>query len=243
MASNQIRLKEHEAVLLGLPVKPKTGDSYPRYHINDEDYNHILTLRSQNTDFRTTKKVYNGNGALISKTEKLLQKDLVDIPENHKIVRLSTNSSNGQQWVISQPEKDKGIPIEEFQNLLTDNIKEYTINRSEGSGISVYLLSDFHMGAYVGHLIKTPDFNFGIIESYFREIVDTINSHNNNEVYIGLLGDFIESFTGLNHRDSWKGLHKNAEGVKAIKLAHEILRRRSIRRCRRNAAIPLPTRI
>lgn len=37
-----------------------------------------------------------------------------------------------------------------------------------------------------------------------------------------LLGDLIESFTGLNHANSWKGLQKGMFGAKAVKLFTEL---------------------
>ena len=37
-------------------------------------------------------------------------------------------------------------------------------------------------------------------------------------VHVHLLGDLIESFTGLNHKNSWKGLDKGMFGVSAVKL-------------------------
>ena len=39
-----------------------------------------------------------------------------------------------------------------------------------------------------------------------------------NVVHVHLLGDLIESFTGLNHKNSWKGLDKGMFGVSAVKL-------------------------
>jgi len=84
-------------------------------------------------------------------------------------------------------------------------------------------LSDFHLGAYVGDLLKTQDFSFDIACKYLQEIATEINSYGFKKVYIPLLGDFIESFTGLNHINSWKGLHKGSYGMNAVILAHEIL--------------------
>lgn len=223
---NKVRLKDYEAIYLGLQVKEKTkGYGCPRYYLSKEQENIILNYRTQTKQFTTIKRSLDANGKIKYTTEKLIQKTPVDIPANHEIVRLSTNISGNQQWVITQPKKDPEAEPEELLKLLTENIRPYKIERTEGVGIGVYLLADFHMGAYVGKLIKTPDFNFGIIEGYLQEVAKTINNNGHGKVYIGLLGDFIESFTGLNHRDSWKGLHKNAEGVKAIKLAHEILRK------------------
>lgn len=177
---------------------------------------HILT------EMQTVRQSFDKNGEVVSSVQRRNQKNILPIPSNHEIIRLSTNASTGQQWTITQPIKEQ-ISVEDAIKNLPN--KPYFINRAEGNGVGVYFLSDFHMGAYVGKLIKTPDFNFGIIEAYLKEFSDYVNKQGHSEVYIGMLGDFIESFTGLNHKDSWKGLHKSADGVKGVILAHEVLRK------------------
>lgn len=84
-------------------------------------------------------------------------------------------------------------------------------------------LADFHIGAYVGDLLKTKDFSFDILCKYLQQIADEVNEKGFDKVYLVMLGDFIESFTGLNHINSWKGLHKGSYGMNAVILAHEIL--------------------
>lgn len=84
-------------------------------------------------------------------------------------------------------------------------------------------LSDFHAGAYVGDLINTKDFSFDVLCKYLQQIACEINEKQFENVYLPMLGDFIESFTGLNHINSWKGLHKGSYGMNAVILAHEIL--------------------
>lgn len=93
----------------------------------------------------------------------------------------------------------------------------------KNSEVAVHALADFHFGAYVDNLRKTPDFNFSIIVEYLQEICRTISGQKNKKNHVFLLGDFIESFTGMNHKNSWKGLHKGAHGVHSIILAYEIL--------------------
>ena len=97
------------------------------------------------------------------------------------------------------------------------------IKTQKGAGSVVIPLSDFHIGAYVGDLVKTQDFNFDILCGYLQQIAEDINSDKYENVHLMMLGDFIESFTGLNHINSWKGLHKGSYGMRAVVLAHEVL--------------------
>lgn len=101
--------------------------------------------------------------------------------------------------------------------------KPYKIKKKVGKGDLVLPLSDFHIGAYVADLIKTKDFNLDIICGYLEQIAEDVNNDRFKKVHLMLLGDFIESFTGLNHINSWKGLHKDSYGMGAVILAHEIL--------------------
>jgi predicted phosphodiesterase len=226
--ANRTRLSEEEAKYLNIKVRYKDDRTRnPRYTLSDKKYNDLINYRLQKREFIEVQRKYNINGEVTSRTEKLQQKKLVEVPKDHELIRLSTNTTTGQQWFITKPKKEaENEPEpEDLLKLLQENTRPYEIEKKNGTGKGVYLLADFHMGAYVGKLIKTPDFNFGIIEGYLNEVANIINSKGFDKVYIGLLGDFIESFTGLNHKDSWKGLHKNADGVKAIKLAHEILKK------------------
>ncbi len=117
----------------------------------------------------------------------------------------------------------------DFKNLIDSYLSTRDrvarlVEKSEGkSKTAVHALADFHFGAYVDGLRKTPDFNFSILIDYLSDIAEEIRSQNNQHNHIFLLGDFIESFTGMNHKNSWKGLHKGAHGVNAVILAYEIL--------------------
>jgi predicted phosphodiesterase len=46
---------------------------------------------------------------------------------------------------------------------------------------------------------------------------------NYKEVHVLFLGDMIESFTGLNHKNSWKGLQKGMIGAEVIKFSVNVL--------------------
>ena len=92
-----------------------------------------------------------------------------------------------------------------------------------GNGIGVVGTADFHFGAYVDDLLRSDKFNIEVLVKYLEDAADIINQKQYKEVHLALLGDFIESFTGLNHRNSWKGLGKGMYGMNSIILCFEIL--------------------
>ena len=69
--------------------------------------------------------------------------------------------------------------------------------------IGVVTLTDFHFGAYISAMIRTPEFNISILCNMLEKASDKVNRFNYKTVHVHLLGDLIESFTGLNHKNSW----------------------------------------
>lgn len=96
-------------------------------------------------------------------------------------------------------------------------------NRNTELGWGVTPLADFHAGAFVADLQRTKDYNLGTLAGYLEEIAVEVNSKGYKKVYLPLLGDFIESFTGLSHINSWKGLDKDSYGMNSVFMAHELL--------------------
>lgn len=84
-------------------------------------------------------------------------------------------------------------------------------------------LADFHAGALSQGLNKTQDFNLQVLVDRLFSISNYINKAGFPEVHVSALGDFIESFTGLNHTNSWKGIEGDFHGMKAVVLIAEVL--------------------
>lgn len=93
----------------------------------------------------------------------------------------------------------------------------------EKEKVGVIKIADLHLGAYVDNLIRTKNFSIDILANMLLEAVDNINDRNYSKVHVHILGDLIESFTGLSHKNSWKGLDKKMVGAEAVKLACKIL--------------------
>lgn len=89
--------------------------------------------------------------------------------------------------------------------------------------IGVVKIADLHLGSYVDNLIRTKNFSIDILANKLSEAVDDINDRNYSTVHVHVLGDLIESFTGLSHKNTWKGLDKAMVGAEAVKLVVKIL--------------------
>jgi len=123
------------------------------------------------------------------------------------------------------PEEQDEKSYLEIKEILTrefDKVIKHTSTFVKGSEIANIIIGDPHLGAYIDGLVNTKDFSIPILIDYLEEIVAKVNKRGFKEVNVMFLGDMIESFTGLNHKNSWKGLQKGMIGAEVIKFSVKI---------------------
>lgn len=122
------------------------------------------------------------------------------------------------QEIEASFEEIKKILEKEFENTI-----KYKAKIIDGSEVGVVVIADIHLGAYIDGLVRTKDFSIPILIEYLEKIAFKTNKMNYKEVHVLFLGDMIESFTGLNHKNSWKGLQKGMIGAEVIKFSVNII--------------------
>ena len=95
--------------------------------------------------------------------------------------------------------------------------------KNNNGRIGVALTSDFHLGAEVKNLIRTPNYSTDILIDKLDKVAKEINSYNLKEVHYCFLGDFWESLSGLNHLSTFKSLESGMWGNNAIVYGHKIM--------------------
>lgn len=131
---------------------------------------------------------------------------------------------------IDQSEKDK-LARQIFENEILEmlpkaDIKSKLRKSSKGvSGHAVIALADLHLGARTENLQNNRDFSPNILEGYLDKVADQVNAEKYAGVSLVLAGDLIESFTGLSHVNSWKGIEFGYYGSKVVIEAVELLSR------------------
>lgn len=127
--------------------------------------------------------------------------------------------------VNSEDELDKLLEV--AKERLTDEFWSDTrlepYDDSLDVNIGVAHLSDLHIGSYVKGLTKTPDFDLSILKDKLLNAAHQINSFGFDSVYIRIYGDLVESFSGLNHPNTWKELEQGIHGVEAIKIVVKVI--------------------
>lgn len=234
------RLTEQQARFLGLEIKPATTYGNPKYTITKkqksklDEYKRLKGLSfekdRQHLENVTNTNEYdlpeiNNEMSAIGNNGKFM--DIDDYCEHYGIDRNNVSTyklvSHTGTPFYNIAFKD-AIQVDDFDYLgeLEKQLKDYkpkkNINSSGNGRIGVTTLTDFHFGAYISAMKNTPEFSITILCDMFEESAEIVNGMGYSVVHVHILGDLIESFTGMNHKNSWKGLDKGMFGVAAIKL-------------------------
>lgn len=120
---------------------------------------------------------------------------------------------------------DTSLSEEDLKKIIKEGLEDiqHKPKIKDGRKTGVVKIADLHFGAYVDNLIRTGEFSIDILAKDLRRAAEEINARNYKRVHVHILGDLIESFTGLNHKNSWKGLDKGMVGSEAIKLCCKVL--------------------
>lgn len=244
MTGKRLRLSEDKCKLLGITYKgrDKHGGNYKVY-VTEEQIK-LLKLSDSSapviessTEYKELEEGLSINyvgGEKINTKEKAIKYfeidtivyDVCDFSYKSWTTTMKIKGKDGTQtptqvinYAVSFKAKKKALEFE-WSNI---KVKPRVIKKASGKGSILVPLSDFHVGADISGLLRTKDFNFNILSGYLEQIADDINDMGKENVHLMLLGDFIESFTGLNHINSWKGISKNSYGMNAVILTHELL--------------------
>lgn len=117
-----------------------------------------------------------------------------------------------------------------FETELLDYVtkaKPVVVSKTKGvQKVDEYLchVCDLHVGAKIESEKNLPEFNPDIVAQKLQQVAIETNAKQAGKVTVVINGDIIETFTGLNHINSWKNIDdKYGYGVKATIKAIEIL--------------------
>jgi hypothetical protein len=229
MKKTRVRLKEHEAIALGLTGNKPDVQGSIKYRLDPEQLFNLNKLRYiDKTDFKEVKRTTDKNGQVISKVEKLTAKELISIPENHQIKRVSTNVSTQQQWIITEPIKEEKIEQEiDFTNIFKELITPITVKKSNSENLNGCIfdrlvITDIHVGMDVnpnGHSLYDGLWNEETIFERLEILVnETLKNQKSNTLLINDLGDLMDGYDGFTTRGGHK-LPQNMDNQKAFDVA------------------------
>lgn len=157
--------------------------------------------------------------------KKYCEEEGIDISKVRSAKYVNHGGQQKFNVVLDYSNEDEKVDWDSVKSYIESEVSkwEYEPVTNSGSNRCVVKISDLHLGAYVDGLIRTPDFSPSILKERLARATEIINKKEYDEVYIDIAGDLIESFTGLNHKNSWKNLDKGLHGAEAVKLATKFL--------------------
>lgn len=227
MPKHETRLSSLEAIALGFVPKEKrenSGSGNPRYYLNDNEFEQLKKIRDlHETRFRQVRRTLNDQGKIISTVEKLSPKDLIDIPKNHEIKRVSTNVSTQQQWVITEPIKEAKIDLEQidFTKYFEGKITPIEVKAKKVKQKSLFdraIITDVHVGMKVTDGYSLYDGLWNEEELFKRRDVfvnEIIKNQKSNVLLLHELGDFMDGYNGMTTRGGHE-LPQNMDNQKAF---------------------------
>jgi hypothetical protein len=229
MKKTRKRLKQHEAIALGLNLNKVDKSGTAKYWINEEQLLQVQKIRNHHlVNFKEIKRTIDKDGQVISKVEKLTPNELISIPNNHQIKRVSTNVSTQQQWVITEPIKEIEIQKEiDFTNIFKELITPITVKKLsspklQGCLFDRLVITDIHVGMEVnqnGYSLYDGSWNEEEIFARLSILVEeTIKNQKSNKLLIHDLGDLMDGYDGFTTRGGHK-LPQNMDNQKAFDVA------------------------
>lgn len=128
--------------------------------------------------------------------------------------------------VFKENQIEDSVDFENIKSILESEIKrEYKYKNKTFSKDKENVLkwSDLHFGAYIRNIMHVKDFDKDILLDGLLESVETINGFGFKKNHIHINGDLIESFSGLNHINSWMSMDKDLIGANAVRMCSQML--------------------
>jgi hypothetical protein len=232
MRKIKTRIKPHIAEALGLDVNPSG-----QYRVSEELYNKsvqlkaeekikkVTTVTKQNEYFSEVDgmpSAWNSDEGKFYTIQEYCGRYNIDFTSvssfklvshnaGHMVYNIAMRAIHTQDEINAFEELEKAL--KEVGKNATNHQKEVPKNVNR---IGVCTIADVHFGAMVHKGKINPAYSPEIVCRYFEQAAERVNRLGFDLVHIHLLGDLIESFTGLMHLNQWKEL--DIWGVKAVKM-------------------------
>lgn len=213
-----------------LETEWKTLVGIAREHGPDEVVDRFLrTLNSRKEQLQISADyVIRSESERIKTLEQLLEAGEVDL-DQFEVTRYLTNK-------YDQHSVEKGLvelyqvkawlnkkyldePSNEYYQKWLDRLgkdvkpfKHIIDSSSSADAPIIVAIADLHLGAILTKTHLVPDYNVAKCREKLHYIAQVINE-TGSPVHIKFLGDYIESFTGKNHKDTWKQIEKHGMEV------------------------------
>lgn len=221
-------LSKNEAIFLGLnPKQNAKNRNQNRYYISVNQWDLIQsTRRKDNRQFIETIRKIDKNGDISSTVEKL-QDTPIEVPENFEIIKVSENTTTGQQWVQYAPKQLNNIDLDSLEEIIKKHskpikLKKHKPLKNKSNCFDTLTYTDVHIGMDTDKYDNTMYQNEWNEKELFRTaeiIIDEVsNNKKSNILVVDDLGDLLDGFNALTTRGGHH-LPQNMTNEKAFDVA------------------------
>ena len=225
-ASGRYRVTQEQYDQLNV-LKSKSGNNFQKAQLKGYKQKVKVSSKSDSNDYTKSgiMSALDGSGKMMNidtycEFYNLPRKDI----SSYKLV--SHTGCPFYNIVFREIEDENSFDIEEIKNLLKKEIKREYIpkfNKAKKKKEAVLKWSDLHFGAYTRNLLNTDDFDKDILLDGLLESIEECNDRGFEKTHIHINGDLIESFSGLNHINSWQSMDSEIIGANAVRLCSKML--------------------
>lgn len=157
----------------------------------------------------------------------LIQSANVDL-DVYEIERYKVNSWEVTSWKTGKAETKTNFQVTAwlknryFNKIDSDTVQQIIgtnadllpkISKRNSSGKPlVCSIADLHAGGFTENMKLVPDYNLEVLREKLSRISQILRE-TNRPVHVKILGDLIESFTGKNHKDTWRQIEMHGMKV------------------------------
>ena len=234
--SSRKRLTDEKALFLGLELKQHdNGRITARYILTKEQLNKLKDRQKEKVETETTPNDYKKETFVLSAWSskgKMMNIDeyctTYNLPKE-TITSYKLVSHTGTPYyniVFKESSIDNDLDWDKVKNILSKELKkEYVYKKTHFNRNveNVLKWSDLHFGAMIKNMLLTKDYDRDILLDMLLESVSDINAFGFKKTHVHINGDLIESFSGLNHINSWQSMDSEIIGANAVKLCSKML--------------------
>jgi hypothetical protein len=239
MSKVRKRLSDAEAVYLGFKAGVSKDGRNPRYQLEPKDVIRLSNLRASKeienkVDNNTKPNDYKKPLVLSAWSNSGVMMSIDEYCEHYKLPRTDISSyklvsHTGTPFyniVFKENVEENSIDFDKIRSVLENEIeREYVYKKSTYSFDKENVLkwADLHFGSHIRNVMHVEDYDADILLDGLLESVNVINGFGFKKNHIHIAGDLIESFSGLNHINSWHSMDKDLIGANAVKMCSKML--------------------
>jgi len=234
MRNKRLTITDAE-ILKKLYIEP---NKYHRYALDDrkiKEYNKLTQSEEVNNDSITSDNNYEPFflSAWCPITNKILSIEEFCKKYNQPFENIRSHKFLPHHYkepsyniVYNDQEVNNDFNVEELKQTLAEELKKthkplQLDEKTNTEGVLKW--ADLHFGAMIEGLVKTRNFNTQILKDGLLTSVEDFNNLKFAKRHVHIQGDLIESFTGLNHINSWHSMDSKMIGATVIKLCTKLL--------------------